>query len=414
MPREKTEELAVMPEAPVLPIVPEETAEQPVTEECLPETAANPVVEDTVPTEGVLDEPAEVVTVPEDPQHSEKPKRTVRKRTAAKKTIEVEKQATPPTEDAAASAEPAPAAVHQRDILTLDARGEAETQAQMEDIIWHEIHNAYRTRRMLSGMLSGIERTEAGKTIAIVDYKGFRIVIPLKEMVLDFPADMYGADYNEMILRHQKILNKMLGAEVDLMVKGIDAKSRTVVASRKDAMLKKQQIYYFGKDSDGQYRIYDGRVVEARVIAVAEQVVRVEVFGVETSILARDLSWDWIGDAHDRYAVGDKTLVRVLEIDRTEPEHIRIKADIKSVSGNSKNDNLQKCRIQGKYAGKVTHIHKGVVYIRLSNGANAIAHSCYDRRRPGRKDDVSFAVTHLDEEHGVALGIITRIIKQHV
>ena len=135
---------------------------------------------------------------------------------------------------------------------------------------------------------------------------------------------------------------------------------------------------------------------------------------METSILARDLSWDWIGDAHDRYAVGDKTLVRVLEIDRTEPEHIRIKADIKSVSGNSKNDNLQKCRIQGKYAGKVTHIHEGVVYIRLSNGANAIAHSCYDRRRPGRKDDVSFAVTHLDEEHGVALGIITRIIKQHV
>lgn len=200
MPRKKTEELAVIPEAAALPVVPEEAAEQPVAEECLPETAADPVVEDTVPTESVLAEPAEVVTVPEDPQPSEKPKRTVRKRTAAKKTVEVEKQATPPTEDAAASAEPAPAAVQQRDILTLDARSEAETQAQMEDIIWHEIHNAYRTRRMLSGMLSGIERTEAGKTIAIVDYKGFRIVIPLKEMVLDFPADMYGADYNEMIL----------------------------------------------------------------------------------------------------------------------------------------------------------------------------------------------------------------------
>lgn len=38
MPRKKTEELAVIPEAPVLPIVPEETAEQPVAEECLPET----------------------------------------------------------------------------------------------------------------------------------------------------------------------------------------------------------------------------------------------------------------------------------------------------------------------------------------------------------------------------------------
>lgn len=67
MPRKKTEELAVMPEVPALPVVPEEAAEQPVTEECLPETAADPVEEDTVPTENVLAEPAEVVTVPEDP-----------------------------------------------------------------------------------------------------------------------------------------------------------------------------------------------------------------------------------------------------------------------------------------------------------------------------------------------------------
>ena len=399
MPRKKTEEIAIVPDTPVLPV-------DDAVEKGLPELISEPVTEDITPE--IMEAPVEE---PEDTQETP-PKRTVRRRTTTRKKQPAEEPETPPVEDT--TEKPETDTVQPWEILTVDARGEAETQEQREDIIWHEIHTGYRTRRILTGMLSGIEKTDAGRTIAIVDYKGFRIVIPLKEMVLDFPADMYGADYNEMILRHQKILNKMLGAEVDLVVKGIDAKSRTVVASRKDAMLKKQQIYYFGKDSDGQYRIYDGRVVEARVIAVAEQVVRVEVFGVETSILARDLSWDWIGDAHDRYAVGDKTLVRVLEIDRTEPEHIRIKADIKSVSGNSKNDNLQKCRIQGKYAGKVTHIHKGVVYIRLSNGANAIAHSCYDRRRPGRKDDVSFAVTHLDEEHGVALGIITRIIKQHV
>lgn len=413
MPRKKTEELAVIPEALVLPIVPEDAVEQPAAEEYPQENADDPIVEDTAPTEGVLAEPAESEPVPEEIPPTEKPKRTARKRAAAKEVAQAEEQE-PPIEDNSASADPIPAVVRQRDILTLDARGEAETREQMDDVIWHEIHNAYRTRRMLSGMLSGIEKTETGKTIAIVDYKGFRIVIPLKEMVLDFPQGTHGAAYDEQVLRHQKILNNMLGAEVDLMVKGIDAKTRTVVASRKDAMLKKQQIYYFGKDSDGQYRIREGRVVEARVIAVAEKVIRVEVFGAEVSILARDLSWDWIGDAHNRYSVGDQVLVRVLDVDRTEPERVRIKADIKSVSGNGKNDNLQKCRVQGKYAGTVTHIHKGVVYIRLSNGANAIAHSCYDRRRPARKDDVSFAVTHLDEDRGVAMGIITRIIKQHI
>jgi ribosomal protein S1 len=140
----------------------------------------------------------------------------------------------------------------------------------------------------------------------------------------------------------------------------------------------------------------------------------VEVFGVECSILARDLSWDWIGDAHEQYSVGDQILVRILDVRRDTLEDISIKADVRSVSGGSGRENLKKCRVQGKYAGKVTDVHKGIVFVRLSIGVNAVAHSCYDYRTPGRKDDVSFAVTHLDEERGVAVGIITRIIKQNL
>ena len=51
--------------------------------------------------------------------------------------------------------------------------------------------------------------------------------------------------------------------------------------------------------------------------------------------------------------------------------------------------------------------------MRLSIGVNEIAHSCYDNRLPGKKDDVSFVVTRIDEERNVALGLISRIIKQN-
>ena len=81
---------------------------------------------------------------------------------------------------------------------------------------------------------------------------------------------------------------------------------------------------------------------------------------------------------------------------------------------NYKRPNLGLCRIQSKYAGKVTDVHRGVVYVRLTNGINAIAHSCLDRRMPAKKDDVSFAVTNIDETKGIAIGIITRIIKQNL
>ena len=221
-------------------------------------------------------------------------------------------------------------------------------------------------------------------------------------------------NWDEFMLRQNKILGNMLGADIDFIVRGIDSKTRSVVASRKEAMLRKRQIFYLDTDAAGMYRVYEGRIVQARVIAVAEKVVRVEVFGVETSILARDLAWDWIGDAHERFSVGDEVLVRILSVRRNSLEDLGIKADIKSISENTDRDNLQKCRIQGKYAGRVTDVHKGVVYVRLSNGVNAVAHSCYDYRMPGKKDDVSFAVTRLDMERGVAVGIITRIIRQNL
>lgn len=299
-------------------------------------------------------------------------------------------------------------------VLTIESRSEVETEESREDAIWHEIHNAYRTRKILTGQLGGVEQTDTGKTIAIADYKGFRIVIPLKEMMINIGRSPSGQEYAELMLRQNKILGNMLGAEIDFIVRGIDSKSRSVVASRREAMLKKRQIFYFDTDQAGMYRIYDGRIVQARVIAVAEKVVRVEVFGVECSIMARDLAWDWIGDAHDRFSVGDQLLVRVLNVRRDSLEDMGIRADVKSVSQNTSHDNLKRCRVQSKYAGKVTDVHKGVVYIRLSNGVNAVAHSCYDYRTPGKKDDVSFAVTRLDEERGVAVGIITRIIRQNL
>ena len=266
-------------------------------------------------------------------------------------------------------------------VLTIRSRDDVETAEDRDDVIWHEIHNAYRTRKIITGKLG---RSPSGQ------------------------------EYADLMLRQNKILGNMLGADIDFIVRGIDSKTRSVVASRKEAMLRKRQIFYLDTDAAGMYRVYEGRIVQARVIAVAEKVVRVEVFGVETSILARDLAWDWIGDAHERFSVGDEVLVRILSVRRNSLEDLGIKADIKSISENTDRDNLQKCRIQGKYAGRVTDVHKGVVYVRLSNGVNAVAHSCYDYRMPGKKDDVSFAVTRLDMERGVAVGIIPRIIRQNL
>ena len=367
-------------------------------------------VSDTVPEENLEEVPASAEDIEEQPPK----KKRARKKKTEEPSIESFEEPDVPTVE---KVQPPPKKVKvlkEDSILTINAGADIQTQEDLAEIAWHEIHNAYRTRRILTGMLGGIEEMGSGNTVAVVEYKGYRVIIPIKEMGVLKSNNNTPEYHKEFILRQQKLLSSMLGAEIDFIVKGIDSKTRSVVASRKDAMLKKRQTFYMETDANGAYKIYDGRIVQARVIAVAEKAIRIEAFGVECSIVSRDLSWDWLGDAHDRYSIGDEILVRIQSVNREDTNNISIKADVKSVTEKNNRPNLSLCRVQGKYAGKVTDVHKGVVYVRLTNGINAIAHSCLDRRMPAKKDDVSFAVTAIEEGRGIAIGIITRIIKQNL
>ena len=213
--------------------------------------------------------------------------------------------------------------------------------------------------------------------------KVFNLVTPAASDSWNCLSEIEG---QELMSHMRGILTARLGSGIDFIVKGHENKSRSVAASRKGAMYRKRQSFYLDKDERGEPMIY-----EARVVAVAEKVVRVEVFGVECAIL-----------------------VRVQKITGTTVEDLSISADVRSTSASTAADDLKKCVRQGRYAGRVTDVRGGVLYVRLNNGVNAIAHSCYDRRTPGKGDDVSFAVTRLDEEQGVAVGSITRIIKQNL
>ena len=326
-----------------------------------------------------------------------------------------EPEAATPSEDIAAAKRQlfSPESFSTKDVLTVDARAALPSPDIQEDLAWHEIRTAHVSRRYLTGQIGGIEQLESKVTIVIVDYKGFRIVIPLKEMNIK----VIGGEEetaSERMDRELRLLNAMIGAEIDFMIMGINNKERSVVASRKIAMERKREVFYLKPDDAGNGTIYEGRLVQARIIAVGLKAVRVEVFGVECSIRAQNLRWEWIGDARDHYYVGDYIVVRILRINGTDKNDIRIVVDAKSITDDKSYESLEKCKIQSKYAGRITDIHKGVIFIRLSNGANAIAHTCLDRRTPGKGDDVSFIVTRIDVEQCVATGLIPRIIKQNL
>lgn len=54
-------------------------------------------------------------------------------------------------------------------VLTIDAKDSIASAEDEDETIWHEIRNAYRVRRPLTGKLGGVEETVDKKTIAVVD-----------------------------------------------------------------------------------------------------------------------------------------------------------------------------------------------------------------------------------------------------
>ena len=298
-------------------------------------------------------------------------------------------------------------------VLAIGDESKVQSAEDKEAYLWMELRGSMRTKRPLTGVLGGVERTPTGVPLAIVYYKDMRIVIPASEMNINL-ADHGESSEKDLNNRYAQILSWMMGAEIEFTVSGLDKRAGSVVASRRDAMQRKQRHFFLTPARNGQPLVQEGITAEARVVAVSERVVRVEVFGVETPIFAREVAWEWVDDCNDYFGIGDRVLVKILSIDRSDPRNIRLRASIRETAPIPARENIQKCVVQGKYIGKVSDVDRNAIYVRLNVGVNAIALAVHDRRTPSRKDDVSFVVTRIDEDAGIAIGIITRIIKQYL
>lgn len=219
------------------------------------------------------------------------------------------------------------------------------------ETLWNELVTFHRTKRILPVIVTGIEKTQLAGNVVVTYYKDQRIIVPMTEMMINLSEER-GKGYT-LSERLERVCNTMLGVEIDVMIKGMDKKNGSIVASRQEAMLKKREKFYLTPLNDGLPQVREGRIVEARIIGVTQLVARVEIFGVETTLAASELSWDWIPNVSDKFHVGDKLNVLVKEIKGDSADNLRIAVDVKSITANVSMENLSKCTVQNKYIGEL-------------------------------------------------------------
>ena len=291
-------------------------------------------------------------------------------------------------------------------VVSIDDRPTVETDADKARDALLDLVASFKTRRILTGTIQGVERPadNPSRSLAVLYHGDFKVIIPAEEAV-EPPDDFRGRDPGDVL---HYMLTKRLGAEVDYIVKGIDGNAGIAAASRLEAMAAKRREYYFGIDRDGNNLLYSGICAEGRVVSVIRAGIFVDLFGVETYIPLRELSYQRMLDASANFQPGQRILVKILEIDRSDRNHIRVSASIKQAGENPYEKALRRYSVGNRYVGTVSMVDTTGVFVALDGGIDCLC-SYPKRGRPPRGARVTVRILGINHDSNRIWGAITHI-----
>ena len=293
-------------------------------------------------------------------------------------------------------------------IISIDGKLKVDTDEDRRKNALISLNESFKGGKILTGHVTGVEKVgKNGPSVAVLYVEDFKIIIPATECIdIPDPGDRDPQKYE------QYLLSKRLKSEIDYVVKGIDEQKEIVVASRKEAMAKKCKEFLLETDKDGNYIVYEGAVVEARVVCTTRAGIIVEIFGVESYIPSRELSYQRIQDATQEFMVGQRVLAKILTIDRDlEAETVTIEASIKQANPNPYAKAMKRYNVNDKYVGEVSMIDENGVFVALEGGVDVLCKYPERGARPPRGTIVTVRITTKNEEMNRLFGLITHVSK---
>lgn len=343
---------------------------------------------------------------------TEAPKKTRGRKKTAEKSSESDAEADSDDKNAGDGVEEAPkprkrrASARPKPVVSIDERPTVETEADKAKNDLLDLLESQKTGRILTGTIQGVERPadNPSRSLAVIYHGEFKVIIPAEEAVE--PPDDYRGRLPEDVLHY--MLTKRLGAEIDYIVKGIDPGSGLAVASRLEAMKAKRKAYYLGTDRDGNNLLYSGVCAEARIVSVIRAGIFVDLFGLEIYIPLRELSYQRWMDAAAYFQPGQRILVKVLEVDRSDRNQIKATASVKQAGENPYEKALRRYSVGNRYVGTVSMVDTNGVFVALDGGIDCLC-SYPKRGRPPRGSRVTVRILGINNDSNRIWGAITHI-----
>lgn len=285
-------------------------------------------------------------------------------------------------------------------VMSIDARRTVETDADKAKNDLIDLMESLKTDKIMTGKVQGIERDFQGHDSVAVLYHGvFKIVIPAEDMVErpEETADRTLAD------SYHYLVTRRLGAEVDYVINSVFYDDMLAFASRMDAMQAKRKRFYRGGEGA---LVHEGVRAEARVVSVIRAGIFIDLFGVESFIPLRELSYQRLGNAMSQFKTGDRVIVKVLSVDNKDMNNIKIQASVKQATVNPYEFALKKYSVGNRYVGTVSMVDRNGVFVALDGGVDCLCRFPA-RGRPMKGARATVQILGIDEKSNRIWGIIT-------
>ena len=216
---------------------------------------------------------------------------------------------------------------------------------------------ARNARRVLTTTIDGID-TDGNSLPRVVFYVGtVKVLIPFAEMGMDLNPEEVDPG------QAAGIIDSMLGAKIDYMVRGVDVRNRLAGASRRAAMLLRRRTILNARMGD-DFRIKVGTIATARILQVYRASMLVEVYGYQTYIRRNAASNLWVNDIREFVQVGEEKPVEVVEIERDSEtgEVTHMAVSIRGVDDAPQTE----LRVGNTYTGNITGFSDTAYFVRVA------------------------------------------------
>jgi small subunit ribosomal protein S1 len=211
--------------------------------------------------------------------------------------------------------------------------------------VWDVIEEAYKNHGTVRGKI--ISQMKGGLSVDI----GIQAFLPRSQ------AD----------LRPVRDLDTLIGTEHDFRIVKYERHQGNVVLSRRAALEAERKALR----EETLKRLENGAVVEGIVSNIRDYGLFIDLEGIDGLVHITDLSWGKVGHPSDRYQIGDKVTVKVLNFDR---EKEKVSLGIKQLTPDPWSKTLENYPVGTKVSGRVESLKEYGAFVELEEGIRGLIH----------------------------------------